>query len=145
MRTTLTLIVISMMLLSSAPLIADDEYVTFAKSLTANKYDQSLPPIPVERWLTLILPRGIVASWGNYVTDCGEQTGVQAADKDRDMTMCAEIELEESGRSVGYLLLFIGTENGGISNTNTGLYYGEMSRNGASIKLRKLSDLKKMR
>jgi hypothetical protein len=79
------------------------------------------------------------------VTDCGEQTGVQAADKDRDMTMCAEIELEESGRSVGYLLLFIGTENGGISNTNTGLYYGEMSRNGASIKLRKLSDLKKMR
>ena len=134
-----------MILFSSLPSIAYDNYITFAKSLTADKYDQSLPSIPVEQWLKSILPHGIVASWGKYVTDCGEQTGVPAIDKDRDMPLCAEIEFKENGRSVGYILLFIGTEKKGISNAHTGLYYGEVRRNDVSIRLNKLGDLEQIR
>jgi hypothetical protein len=145
MKTIFILIVISMILLSSSPSIADDDYVTFAKSLTADKYDQSLPSLPIEQWLTSVLPHGIVASWGRYVTDCGEQTGVPAIDKDRDMPLCAEIEFKENGRSVGYILLFIGTENKGISSVNAELYSGEMRRNDVSIKLNKLGDLKNIK
>jgi hypothetical protein len=145
MRIIFILIVINMILLSSLPSIADDDYVTFAKSLTADKYDQSLPSIPVEQWLTSILPNGIAASWGKYVTDCGEQTGVPSIDKDRDMPLCAEIEFKEDGRSVGYILLFIGTEKKGISNVNTELYYGEVRRYDVSIRLNKLGDLEIMK
>jgi hypothetical protein len=145
MRTIFILIVINMILLSSLPSIADDDYVTFAKSLTADKYDQSLPSLPIEQWLTSILPHGIVASWGKYVTDCGEQMGVPAIDKDRDMPLCAEIEFKENGRSVGYILLFIGSEKKGITSANAELYYGEMRRNDVSIRLKKLGDMKKMK
>jgi hypothetical protein len=146
MRTVVTLIVINMMLLSSVPSIADDDYITFAKSLTANKYDQSLPPLPVEQWLTSVLPHGVVSLWGKYVTDCGERTGVPAIDMARDMPMCAEIEFKEDGRSVGYILLFIGTEKRGkLANVDPGLYSGEISRDGIMINLKKLSDLSKIR
>jgi hypothetical protein len=145
MRTAAVVIAISTLLLSSSPSAADDDYMTFAKSLTAKEYDQSLPPLPVDQWLTSVLPHGIVALWGTYVTDCGELTGVLATDMDRDMPACAEIELKENGRSAGYILLFIGSEKKGKSNTNAGLYSGEISRDGVVIKLKKLSDLKNMK
>jgi hypothetical protein len=145
MRTLFTLIVINMILLLSSPSIADDDYIALAKSLTAKEYDQSLPSLPVEQWLTAALPHGIVASWGKYATDCGERTGVPATDRDRDMPMCAEIELKENGRAAGYILLIIGTEKRGISSRDAGFYYGEMSRNGVNIKMKKLSDLGKIR
>lgn len=145
MRTVLALIVINTMLLSSSPSMADDDSIAFAKSLTAKEYDQNSPPLLIEQWLTSVLPRGIVALWEKYVTDCGEQTGVQAMDKERDMPMCAEIELKENNRSVGYILLSVGTERKGKSRTDAGLYYGEISRNGFNVRLRKLSDLKNIR
>ena len=75
--------------------LADDDYVSFAKSLPANNYDKSLPSIPTEQWLTSILPRGIIAVWGNRVTDCGEQTGDPAIDRERDMLLCVEVELKK--------------------------------------------------
>ena len=51
--------------------LADDDYVSFAKSLPAKNFDKSLPSIPTEQWITSSLPSGIVAVWGSNVTDCG--------------------------------------------------------------------------
>jgi len=103
-------IIVFMIFFASSPTMADDDYVRFAKSLSAEKYDKSLPSVPVEQWLTSALPRGIAAAWGDNVTDCGEQTGNPAIDSERDMPLCAEIELKQKDKSVGYLLLFVGTE-----------------------------------
>lgn len=82
-----------MMLLAPSPSPADDDYVVFARSLLARDFDASLPAEPIEQWLKASLPEGMKAIWGEYATDCGEQTGVPAIDKERDMPLCVEIEL----------------------------------------------------
>jgi len=60
-----------------------------------------------------VIISGIATAWGNNVKDCGEQTGDSAIDRERDMPLCAEIELKKKEKSVGYLLLFVGTEKKG--------------------------------
>ncbi len=111
------------LLLASSLVTADDEYIIFAKSLTAKQYDQKLPSIPIQQWLTSNLPPGVEAVWGENVTDCGEQTGKPEIDQVRDMPLCAEIDLKKKGESIGYLLLFVGTEKKGKMK-EAGLYYG---------------------
>jgi len=54
-----------------------------------------------------------------------------------------EIDLKENG-TVGFMLLFMGTEKG-ESKTEPGLYYGEMSRKGVTTKLGRPSGLKNIR
>lgn len=138
-------IIVSMILFASSPAPADDDYVSFAKSLPAEKYDKSLPSIPAEQWLNSILPRGIVAVWGNSITDCGEQTGDPAIDRGRDMPLCAEIELKQKDKSVGYLLLFVGTEKKGKLKETAGLYYGYIKQGDKTIGLRKLQEITKLK
>lgn len=128
-----------------SPALADDDYLSFAKSLQAKDYDSNLPPMPIEQWLKSVLPHGIMAVWNPNITDCGEQTGDPAIDKDRDMPMCAEIELKENSRLVGYLLLFIGTEKKGKLKEDAGLYYGDIKKNEETITLKKLGDLSKIK
>ena len=79
-----------------------------AMSLTAREYDKTLPAQPVTTWLREHLPTRYEVVWGDRITDCGEASGT-AADADRDLPMCAEIELREGGTMRGYLALFIGT------------------------------------
>ncbi|MBI5204876.1 MAG: hypothetical protein HZA11_08170 [Nitrospirae bacterium] len=138
-------IIVSMILFASSPAMADDDYVSFAKSLPAKKYDKNLPSIPTEQWLNSILPRGIVAVWGNNITDCGEQTGDPAIDRGRDMPLCAEIELKQKDKSVGYLLLFVGTEEKGKLKETAGLYYGYIKQGDKTIDLRKLQEITKLK
>lgn len=145
MKILIFAIILSVLLLPSSPVMADDDYIIYAKKLEARKYDNKLPSIPVERWLTLALPGGIVAVWGKNVTDCGEQTGDPETDKGRDMPMCAEIELKEKDKSVGYLLLFIGTEKKGKLKDNATLYYGYIKQGNKTIEFKKLGDIKKMK
>ncbi len=79
--------------------------------------------------------------WGPYITDCGEQTGNPEIDKARDLPLCAEVELKEDDKLVGYLLLFIGTEKEGLIKEKACLYYGYITSNGKQITIKKLSDL----
>lgn len=132
-------------LFAFSPVFADDDYVSFAKSLQAKDYDSNLPPMPIEQWLKSVLPHGTIAVWNPNITDCGEQTGDPAIDKDRDMPMCAEIEFKKNSISVGYLLLFIGTKKKGKLKEKAGLYYGDIKRNEKTINLKKLGDLSKMK
>jgi hypothetical protein len=138
-------VVFSMLLCAPALSTADDAYVSFAKSLPADRYDKTLPAISLERWLTSILPLGIVAVWGETVTDCGEQTGVPEVDKKRDMPLCVEIELKEKGKSVGYLLLFVGTNKKGILKESVALYYGYIKQGEKTVQLRNLREIAKMK
>jgi hypothetical protein len=133
--------------LSCAPALsaADDAYVSFAKSLPADGYDKSLPAVPFERWLTSILPRGMIAVWGETVTDCGEQTGVPEIDKKRDMPLCVEIELREKGKSAGYLLFFVGTHKKGILKESMALYYGYIRQGEKTVELNNLKEVTKMK
>jgi len=138
-------IILFMVLFASSAALADDDYVSFAKSLPAKKYDKSLPSIPTGKWLTSILPPGIVAVWGNNVTDCGEQTGNPAIDRERDMPLCAEIELKKRDKPVGYLLLFVGTEKKGKLKEAAGLYYGYIKQGDKTINLKKLQEITKLK
>lgn len=139
-RTYVTAIIFITISLAASLSIAEDDYVTFAKSLLAKDYDNSLPSLPIEQWIT---SHGIVAVWNSNVTGCGEQTGDPAIDKERDMPMCVEIELKENGKSVGYLLLFIGTEKKGKLKKSARLYYGYIKQNEKTVTLKTLSDLTK--
>ena len=145
MRTIYILSIITMILLASSPSIAEDDYVIIAKSLLAKDYDETLLSIPVEKWLISVLPQGIDAKWNPNITDCGEQTGDPTIDKDRDVPICAEIELNDNGRSVGYLSLVIGSTKNGISKTRAKLYYGYIKRYEKRVNIRKLSDLSKLK
>jgi hypothetical protein len=130
-----------MLLFVPSPALADDDYVTFAKSLRAQDFDASLPSQPVEQWLSSSLPQGVAAIWGKYITGCGEETGGPAIDKGRDMPLCAEIELKQNGKTVGSLLLFVGTEKKGKLKEHVGLYFGSIQRGTKTVQLKKLSDV----
>ena len=105
-------------------LVLADVRVQFAKSLPAQAYDATLPAVPVEQWLAAHLPQGVTAHWGEFITDCGEQTGDPAVDRQRDMPLCAEVELKRNDKLVGYLLLAVGTSKKGVSREQAGLFFG---------------------
>jgi hypothetical protein len=137
--------IVFVILFASQQALADDDYVRFAKALPAKNFDKSLSSIATEQWLTSILPRGIAAVWGDNVTDCGEQTGDPAIDRERDMPLCAEIELKQTDKLVGYLLLFVGTEKKGKLEEAAGLYYGYIRQGEKTIDLKKLQEITKLR
>lgn len=132
-------------LFSASPGLADEDYVSYAKSLPAKKFDKSLPSIPTEEWLASSLPSGIVAVWGDNVTDCGEETGDPEIEKKRDMPLCAEIALMKKGKSVGYLLLLVGTEKKGKKVEAVGLYYGFLKQGDKIIDINSLQELIKLK
>jgi hypothetical protein len=143
---TLTVIIVAFMLLF-APVrsLANNDYVAFAKSLCAKDYDPSLPAIPLERWLTSILPHGTEIVWGDNETDCGEQTGVSGIDKERDIPLCVEVRLMRNNNNIGYLSFFIGTDKKGKMKKRAGLYYGFIRQKGKETGIKKLGELKKLK
>ena len=141
----LSLIIVFLILFASSLTLADDDYVIFAKALQAEDFDESLPSIPVEQWLTLSLPPGIVAVWGGNITDCGEETGNPVIDRERDMPLCAEIELKKRDKSVGYLLLFVGTRKKGKLKEAAGLYFGYIRQGDKTINLKSLQEITKLK
>jgi hypothetical protein len=134
-----------LIILAASPTQADDDYVSYAKSLPAKKFDKNLPSIPTEQWLASSLPSGIVAVWGNNVTACGEQTGDPEIDKKRDMPLCVEIELKKKDKSVGYLLLLVGTEKKGKEVEAVGLYYGYIKQGDKTLDLNTLQEVIKLK
>ncbi len=121
--------------------VADDEKVLFAKSLMARDYDSTLPSMPIEEWLRSTIKKEIVIEWSPYVTDCGERTGNPKIDTERDMPLCAEVGLKEGGKRIGYLLLFIGTDNRGTIKDEARLYYGYMNWNNKQVTIKELGEL----
>lgn len=123
---------------------AGDEYVKKAKMLSARQFDSALPDQPLEIWLRSNIPKQYKMVWGEYLTDCGEGTGT-AADRDRDLPLCAEVELKEGSKVRGYLALFVGTQKRGLLKEEYGLYFGHLEHNGARHEFKKLSDLLKVK
>jgi hypothetical protein len=145
MKATPVSILLSMVLFLACQATADDDYVAFAKTLPAKEFDKSLPAIPTDQWLSSSLPPGIAAVWGSHVTDCGEQTGDPEIDKERDMPLCAEIELKKKGNVVGYLLLFIGTKRKGKMKETSRLYYGYIRQGDKTIEVKRLQDITQLK
>jgi len=102
--------------------LADDALVMKAKSLSAKHFDETLPAQPIEEWLSRHLPAEYEVVWGEYITDCGESTG-GTSDKERDMPLCAEVEIRQGTKLVGYLALFVGTQKRGLLNDSAGGVY----------------------
>lgn len=119
---------------------ADDKYVKKAKSLSAQDFDRTLPDQPIESWLRANIPAGYEVVWGEHITDCGEGTGT-AADKDRDMPLCAEVELKEGSELKGYFALFVGTQRQGLLKGGSGLYFGYLDHRGTKHNFKRLSDV----
>ena len=120
--------------------LADDGLVIKVRSLSAKLFDKTLPAQPIEEWLRMHLPSDYEIVWGKYITDCGERTG-SATDKERDIPLCAEVEIIKGTKLVGYLALFVGTQNRGLMNDSVGLYFGYMEHQGLRYNFRKLSDI----
>ena len=131
------------LLLSSMPVLADDR-VSFARSFPAKAYDSSLPNLPVDQWLVSQLPKGMIAVWGDYITDCGEQTGDPAVDRQRDMPLCAEVELKQDGKVVGHFLLSIGSERKGVARVYAGFFSGYVQQDKNAVTLKRLGDVIKL-
>ncbi len=123
---------------------ASDKYVNVAKSLSAQKYDNTLPPIQVDQWLKEIIPDHLSIKWGEYITACGEQSGNPQTDKNRNFPLCAEVLINQNNNNVGYLLLFIGAEKQGDLEENASLYYGFIKIRNEQITINTLSELKKI-
>ena len=120
--------------------LADDALVIKAKSLNAKHFDETLPAQPIEEWLRRHLPAEYEVVWGEYITDCGESTG-GAADKERDMPLCAEVEIRKRTKLVGYLALFVGTQKRGLLNDSAGVYFGYLEHQGTKYNFRKLREI----
>lgn len=123
---------------------ADDSLVEKAKSLSAQDLDKTLPAQPIEEWLQANIPASYKVVWGEHITDCGESTG-SAVDKERDMPLCAEVEIKENAKLVGYLALFVATQKRGLLTDNMGLYFGYLEHNGTKYHFRRLSDVLKVK
>ena len=119
---------------------ADDAYVKKAKLLSAQQFDSTLPDQPVGLWLRSNIPAGYEVVWGEYITDCGEGTGI-AADKERDPPLCAEVELMKGSKVKGYLALFVGTQKRGLLQKGYGLYFGYLEHHGVTHTFKRLSDV----
>jgi hypothetical protein len=123
---------------------AEDRFVSFAKSLNANDYDKMLPAQPVGQWLKAHLPDNYKAVWASRITDCGEGIG-GPSDRERDMPLCAEIEISTGDKSKGALMLFVGTERLGMLREGAGVYFGYVEYGDAVFNIRNLGDLLKIR
>lgn len=120
--------------------LADDALVKKVKSLNAKHFDETLPAEPIEEWLRKHLPEEYEVIWGEYTTDCGESTG-GAADKERNMPLCVEVEIRRRAKLVGYLVLFLGIQKRGSLNEGVGLYFGYLEHQGTKFNFRKLRDI----
>jgi hypothetical protein len=87
----------------------------------------------------------VIAVWGETVTNCGEQTGVPEIDKKRDIPLCVEIELKEKDKSVGYLLVFVGTHKKGMMKEGAALYYGYIKQGDKTVELDNLKEITEMK
>ena len=123
---------------------AEDGVVKAAKLLTAQDFDKTLPDQPIEEWLRMHLPAGYDATWGEYATDCGEGTG-SAVDKERDMPLCAEVEIREGTKVMGYLALLVGTRKRGLLKDGVGLYFGYLEHGGNKYDFKRLGDVLKVK
>lgn len=118
---------------------ADDQLVKGAKLRSAHDFDSTLPVQPIEEWLRVHLPL-YQLSWGEHITDCGEGTG-SAADKERDLPLCAEIEVRDGPKAKGYLLLLVGTQKRGLLQDGIGLHSGYLEHRGTKYDFKRLSDV----
>ncbi len=139
-RTTAPLLLALPLLVAIAPVNAEDLYVAHAKRLPARAFDRMLPNQPVQAWIDANLPAGHRAEWGARITDCGEATG-GLADRERDMPLCAEVEIEEGDEPRGYLALFVATERQGLLSEGMGLYFGYLDHGGILHHFWQLGDL----
>ena len=112
-----------------------------AQMISAQKFDASLPLMTVDAWLSSVVPNKVNVTWGSHMTGCGEQTGT-SVDADRDMPICAEVEMKGPNEKKAYLLLFVGTRNSGFTPENAQLYWGFYKSGEAFEELRKLGDLR---
>jgi hypothetical protein len=98
--------------------------ISTAKKAIVRELDNTLAAVAFETWL-----RGLVGSQAEMkweVNDCGEQTGT-AADRGRDLPLCAEVQLDIPGRRRLSLSLLVGSENRGVT--------GGLSRSTKAISL----------
>ncbi len=112
--------------------------------MSARDFDKTLPDQPVVEWLRAHLPSSCRVLWGEDITDCGESTGT-AIDKERDMPLCAEVEIKQGAKVIGYLALFVATQKRGFLASDAGLYFGYLEHNGIKYDFRQLSDLLKVK
>ncbi len=97
--------------------ISADQAIGFIDQLPASKLDPALPRTPFLNWLQELVGPAAKIHW--EMNDCGELTGVAAADDERDISVCIEatILLSES-QKVG-IAVRIGTEKKGLSDAPT--------------------------
>lgn len=122
---------------------ADDQFVKAAKLRSAYDFDKALPRQPIVEWLRVHLP-WYETSWGEHITDCGEGTG-SAADRERDMPLCAEIGVKDGPKEVGYLALLVATQKRGLLQDGIGLHSGYLEHHGTRYDFKRLSDVLKVR
>lgn len=84
--------------------VSDKQLLEAGKSTLASEIEPGLPDETVETWLKPLV--GNDADWNWGLNDCGEQTGVPDVDRDRDIPICAELEvIDRSQKIIIYYLV----------------------------------------
>ncbi len=118
--------------------ITADEAIGLIDQLPASRLDAALPRTPFLNWLKELVGPAAKIQW--EMNDCGELTGVAAADEERDISVCMEatIDLTES-RRLG-IAIRVGSEKKGLTESPVvaNIY---LEANGDVVYFKKLSDL----
>lgn len=125
-------ILVSVALLLSSPAlsfpdqVSEEQLLENGKSTPVSQIEQGLPDESMEVWLGPLV--GKDADWTWELNDCGEQTGNPEIDKNRDMPICAGLEVIDGGRKI-YLYFLVGFSSTGLTDSRD-LYFVSISELG---------------
>ena len=105
--------------LSFAHQASAEQLLAAAKSTLASQIEQGLPDKSMDIWLGSLVGKDAVWTWG--LNDCGEQTGVPEVDKNRDLPICADLEVIDNDRKI-FVYYLVGFDSTGLANSR-GLYF----------------------
>jgi hypothetical protein len=115
---TVFAIALSLVVIGSAVAqITADQAIGFIDQLPASKLEPGLPKTPFLAWLKELVGPAAKIHW--EMNDCGELTGVAAADDVRDISVCIEATIQLSETQKVGIAVRIGTEKKGLSDAPT--------------------------
>jgi len=115
-----------------------EQLLAAGQATLASQIEAGLPEVSVASWIGALVGVGQTPAWA--LNDCGEQAGVPATDAQRDLPVCAELEIQlPEGGSV-YLYFLVGTQSKGVVESR-GLYFAGVLRGGQNLTFPNLTSL----
>ena len=91
---------------------SERQAIAAIQKMAVSEVDSTLDPVPFGEWVKTLAGEKVALDW--EVDDCGEQTGVPAIDKERDIPTCVAVSgILTDGRKFG-IAIVTGTVQKGL-------------------------------